>query len=255
MSGANPAELLGAFADWHRHVTAFVTSLDLDVERFSSALPHELDKPSRTTYPFHGQRRGRQPRDSPPCTCRGRIADIGNLGVAPPPPNDQTQHSLLLGRELKAPGDIHWKTTNFGHDGAQTSVSERFLERFLHGEVVRALYEHEPVRRQSDARERRCEQVGSREAPHHRTGRPCRYSRDELGRRRSPHRVVSASTHLMYRAVGEAPVRKSSIDVRKTERQRSTRPFAPPSVWPMTSRRWAIVSAVAREGTVVSPDN
>ncbi len=107
----------------------------------------------------------------------------------------------------------------FRNHGAQTAMSQAFLETGEKRLLVSSLDMDHAVRRKARLRDCGSEKVGARDDPQHLSSSPCSDAGDKQGRRCTIHCPIAAAGNFMQSPQCQPSPRKPAIDVGEAERQ------------------------------------
>lgn len=194
----------------------------MEIRTFTRPATDELDEPSRAADTGNRQWRRRQHRNAPSRHRGGRLPEIDRFGLSSPPAQGEPDHARFFRGELKPSRRCHGQAGQFGDDGAEAAVAQRFLKAGKDCLFVACLDIDHAIRRQAGLGQGGREQVRSSNAPEHHAARSGRNPGGEQRCRRTVNGAVAAARHLMQRATGQSASRKARIHLGDPEGQHRT---------------------------------
>lgn len=125
------------------------------------------------------------------------MSEVGGFGLPPPTADRDPDCAGGFGCQVQAPGCCHRQPRHFADDGAETAVTQAFLETGQQRLVVTGFDINDTAGKQSGLGQGRGEKVLSCDAPQHLASGAGRDSGGEQCGRCAVDRAVAATRHLM----------------------------------------------------------
>jgi len=188
-------------------MTRVIARLQFESRAFAGTAADQFNKPARAADTRHGERRRGQCRNAPARDGRGRLAEIGGLGLSAPTAQRNADRARAFGGELKATRGGHRQARDFCDHGAKPAMPQAFLATGEHRLFIAAFEIDDTVGLQANLRESWSKQVRPGDAPEDLALNAGRNSGREESGRCIIDRTIVAASDLMQRTEGEAPTR------------------------------------------------
>src|SRR5271170_1449734 len=105
-------------------MTRGIARLQFEIRALAGAAADQLHEPTRTAHTRDGERRRRQRRDSPARGGGCRLAEIGRLGLPPPPTKRDADRPRPFGGEVESPRGGHGQARDLRHHSPEAAVPQ-----------------------------------------------------------------------------------------------------------------------------------